>query len=301
MDAWQMRVAVVSAETGSFNRAAEELFTTPQTVKNQIDTLELELERRLFIRSKKGVTLTSEGECFCHHARLILREIDLLTQDVRSVGAGGIRLACENGSYQPMRDEMCSAYAAAHQASHLTYVVCNGRDDVLARIRAGLVDASFLAEDACSPNDREIAFFPCENLPRLQACVLVSRDSPLAAEESVGWTSLDRLPLFRDEVDPIETLGKEAAGCGSVMRAPVVTDRYEVINRCASGEVYLTSNYRVIDYGGLVAVPVGDADAGVAIGVVTRRDPMPDVRAMVEFFRSYCPSRMPDDLRYQPL
>ena len=49
-------------ETGSFNKAANLLYITPSAVLQQIQTLEAELDVTLFIRRRKGVTLTPEGE-----------------------------------------------------------------------------------------------------------------------------------------------------------------------------------------------------------------------------------------------
>ena len=48
--------------TGSFSRAAQELFITPSAVVQQINLLEKDLNVTLFSRTKRGVTLTKAGE-----------------------------------------------------------------------------------------------------------------------------------------------------------------------------------------------------------------------------------------------
>ena len=52
---------VTAAEKGSFYKAAQVLFTTPQTIVQQMNQLEQEVGMPLFERSNKGVRLTKAG------------------------------------------------------------------------------------------------------------------------------------------------------------------------------------------------------------------------------------------------
>lgn len=56
------RVFYVTAQAGSFTRAAEELYITQPAVSHAIKQLESRLGGPLFLRTAKGVKLTSEGE-----------------------------------------------------------------------------------------------------------------------------------------------------------------------------------------------------------------------------------------------
>ena len=58
----QLKTFLTVCETGSFSKAAEQLFITPSAVLQQIRTLEAELDAALFVRSSKGVSLTSAGD-----------------------------------------------------------------------------------------------------------------------------------------------------------------------------------------------------------------------------------------------
>ena len=49
---------VTAAEKGSFYKAAQVLFTTPQTIVQQMNQLEQEVGMPLFERSNKGIRLT---------------------------------------------------------------------------------------------------------------------------------------------------------------------------------------------------------------------------------------------------
>jgi len=57
-----VEVFAVAARAGSFTRAARELKVTQSAISRQIQQLELSLGTTLFIRSKRGLRLTADGE-----------------------------------------------------------------------------------------------------------------------------------------------------------------------------------------------------------------------------------------------
>ena len=61
------------AETANFNKAAERLQITQSTVSMRIKSLEDELGRPLFLRSKHGAELTAAGVQFHRHAVNLMR------------------------------------------------------------------------------------------------------------------------------------------------------------------------------------------------------------------------------------
>lgn len=61
-------------ETRSFNRTAERLSITQSTVSGRIAALEEALGSRLFLRSRAGTDLTTEGKRFEAHARTLRHE-----------------------------------------------------------------------------------------------------------------------------------------------------------------------------------------------------------------------------------
>ena len=74
-----LRSFVAVAENGGFTRAAKLLNSTQSTVSAQIQRLESEAERPLFVRSTRSVRLTSAGEILLGYAQTILR----LNEDAR--------------------------------------------------------------------------------------------------------------------------------------------------------------------------------------------------------------------------
>lgn len=68
----QLSFVVEVARCESINRAAEQLYTSQSNVSNSIKALEEELGIRIFLRTKKGVSVTEEGREFLSYAREIM-------------------------------------------------------------------------------------------------------------------------------------------------------------------------------------------------------------------------------------
>ena len=74
MNIHRLETFVAVAMTGSFSKAAEEMYTTQATVSKHISSLEKEMDVKLFTRSARNTTLTAEGETVLEYARKIISE-----------------------------------------------------------------------------------------------------------------------------------------------------------------------------------------------------------------------------------
>lgn len=71
------KVFFITAQCGSITAAAKKLFVTQPTVTHSIHILERELNCQLFMRGKKGVTLTPEGCILYKHVEIAWKELQL--------------------------------------------------------------------------------------------------------------------------------------------------------------------------------------------------------------------------------
>ena len=72
MDLRSLRYFCAAAEAGSLTAAAERCHVAQPSISNAVAQLEQEFALRLFSRSKRGVTLTPEGEAFYQEAARLL-------------------------------------------------------------------------------------------------------------------------------------------------------------------------------------------------------------------------------------
>ncbi|WP_099469833.1 LysR family transcriptional regulator [Konateibacter massiliensis] len=78
MEIRQLEYFVASVEEKSFYKASEKLYTSQPAVSKSIAVLEREINQKLFKRTSKGLKLTTHGERFYHHAKNVLRQIDIM-------------------------------------------------------------------------------------------------------------------------------------------------------------------------------------------------------------------------------
>ena len=69
----QLETFLRVADAGSFNKAAEQIFSTPPAVIKQITSLESGLDLQLFIRSPRGLKLTEAGRSIYRDAQYIVQ------------------------------------------------------------------------------------------------------------------------------------------------------------------------------------------------------------------------------------
>lgn len=76
----QLKYIIEIVNCGSMNLAAQKLFVSQPSLSNAVKELEKELGIEIFIRTNKGVTLSSSGQEFLGYARQIIEQTELLEQ-----------------------------------------------------------------------------------------------------------------------------------------------------------------------------------------------------------------------------
>ena len=96
MESARCKAFIESVERGSFRAAAEALGYTPSAVSQLVAALEKDLGLNLLIRSKKGVTVTSEGARLAPIVRSYLareKEMYELASEMQGVSVGNLTIA----------------------------------------------------------------------------------------------------------------------------------------------------------------------------------------------------------------
>lgn len=74
----QLKYIIEIVNSGSINTAAQKLFVSQPSLSNAVKSLEHELGIDIFIRTNRGVSLSSDGQDFLSYARQILEQTELL-------------------------------------------------------------------------------------------------------------------------------------------------------------------------------------------------------------------------------
>jgi DNA-binding transcriptional LysR family regulator len=139
-----LRVLREVAQAGSFSAAADALGYTQSAVSRQVAGLEAAAGRRLFERSRHGVSLTTAGARLLTSAIRVLDELDTARRELsgEEAAVGPVRMgafATAAASFVPR--------AVASLPRELRVTVREGTTPVLTRaLRAGTLDVAVLAQ-----------------------------------------------------------------------------------------------------------------------------------------------------------
>ncbi|WP_122500341.1 LysR family transcriptional regulator [Pseudomonas viridiflava] len=196
----RLRYFLIVSDELHFGRAAARLHIAQPPLTRQISALEAELGFRLFDRSTRNVTLTSEGRHFLPYARAVLEQVDLTASITSKLAAGSAgHLAVGYASSIALSDifsQTIQAFCSAHPDVQLT--VEEGASStqwsqlIEGRLDIGMSRMQPPAEDA------EIQAICLDNEPLVAA---IASDSPLARQEQVTLAELSAYPLIAFPTD----------------------------------------------------------------------------------------------------
>lgn len=258
--------------SGSFTRAAQELFLTQPTVSNHIQTLEQELGR-LFIRASSGLRLTPRGKRLARRAP----EIFALLVDIkgdRRTGArqlrGQLNVAASSvmGAYflPPYLKEMLVAHPEVEIRCHF-----GNSWSIAAWVQDGFVDVGFAPS---APGFSRLSVSRC-----LQEPCVVATSRKVA--EALG-SSLERQPplpfILREKGTAAHEVAMRwlrARPWGAALRTPVILSDMEAIKKLVLTDGGLTIIPRCciaeeLELGRMVELSAGGAPDAVSYHMLTR-------------------------------
>ena len=153
MDLRTLRYFTVVAEELNITHAAERLCMSQPPLSNQMKALEEELGTKLFIRGKRQLQLTDAGRLLLLRATQILDMTEKAQHEVMSL-EGGMSGTINLGIVEGRAPFLTARWIAGFKEEfpNVKYSMWNGSsDDVLDRLRQGLVDLAVIA----APYDTE--------------------------------------------------------------------------------------------------------------------------------------------------
>ncbi len=199
----QLKYADAVASCGSLSEAARRLFVTQPTLTESIRTLEEELRIALFSRTRRGVTVTREGEEFLASARQILDDAARIQAKYtgKTVRLPQFAVSCQHYAFAV---EAFIEVVRAHDADAYDYtlretVTSEIIDDVARhRSEVGVLYLSKRNQAALTQilKKEELAF---EELFVARPHVFLARKHPLAREAVIRPDQLDAYPFITFE------------------------------------------------------------------------------------------------------
>lgn len=282
MNNTQLECFIRTADSLSFMKAAEELHMSQSSVSKQVQSLENELNAKLFDRSTRHVALTVIGERFLPEARSIVHEMDHSRSWIANFSrhsSYSIRIgyteATELPSMSTALRNMRREYPNVHPAFRLGDML-----EGLSRLELGSLDIVFGLNDV-KYNHQEVVFRPIEEI-RLD--LVVAAGHPLFNRKSVTIGELKRFsqilyfPPHLKDVRVVEIPTEQSSYlCNSASEAyalAVAGLGYALIPDCYTNPEERTSR-----------IPVSDSEVK-KYGIYYRKGKMfPALRKFIGFYQ----------------
>ena len=184
------RVFYEAAGFCSFSAAAQRLYISQSAISKCIQQLESDLKVQLFIRTKRGISLTNEGKILYSKVENAINSIEQgerQLEKLRHLEAGELRIAAGDtitthfllryledfhATYPDIRIEMANSYSS----------------QMLALVKEGKADLAFVNMPM---EDEELAFDPCLTINDVFVC-----GPDFGNKESYSWEEVAKLPLI---------------------------------------------------------------------------------------------------------
>jgi DNA-binding transcriptional LysR family regulator len=194
MELRQLAYFVAIAEERNFTRAAQRIPIAQPAISQQIRRLEAELGERLFLRGRRGITLTPAGQALLPHARAALGAAEGGRQVVASLG-GLLTGRLAVGHVHPLPDRrflrLLGAFHHTYPRIELTLLE-DQTDALLAALAAGQLDAALIGQGRYDRPPPEVASLLVAREP---VVVAVHPTHPLAGRGQIRLRALREEPM----------------------------------------------------------------------------------------------------------
>ncbi len=148
-----------TAKTGNISKAAELLYISQPAVSKSITKLEQSLGHTLFIRSKRGVKLTEEGQTLFTHLKLAFDEIHTAEQALKrasTLGLGQLRIGVSTSLCKHILLPYLQDFIEAHPHIKVS-IECNPTFQTLELLKQDKIDIGLICD---TPLERGYHFKP---------------------------------------------------------------------------------------------------------------------------------------------
>lgn len=193
MSIQRLPIFLSAAEHLNFTKAAEEHCISQTAVSQQIKLLEAELGFQLFLRGKRGVTLTPAGREYYRRCKKLMIQYQTAVTQGQKV-AGGLDNAVTigyAGAYELWNaTQLVKQYCAAFPDPQIDFRFASN-EVLLGEVSSGKCDVAVICEFGVELSD----WLTSEILSDDKCVLMIGANHPLAKQEVVDPKDLQELPI----------------------------------------------------------------------------------------------------------
>ena len=278
MNLKQLEAFVQVSESGSFSKAAKELFLTQPTISAHISSLEKELNVRLFIRNTKEVSLSDDGKDLYRYAKQITdleKAIEERFYMDSDDGKHFITIAASTIPAQYLLPKVLMCYRERYPKEQIKIMETDS-SEVVTQVVDHMVDVGFTGTVLEKKHCKYIPFYKDE-------LAVITPDTPeyrILKEQNrddIDWIKRKPLILREEGSGTRKEAEKQLKNAGIFMEAlDIVASiaNQETIKKSVKQGMGITvlSRLAAEDEDGLLIVPIPGADEGRDINLVYNKN-----------------------------
>jgi len=216
-------------EAGSITGGAERAHLALAAASTRIRNMEQAIGAALLVRSRQGVVPTQAGRTLLQHARAILREAELLREDLSAYAggrAGQIRVLSNTNALTEFLPEALSSFLAAHPNVSID-IEERLSDEIVGLIAEGVADLGIVAGTV---DASALKTFPFR---KDRFVLVVARNHPLAKRSKISFAQvLEHDFVGLDRASALQRfLADKAARIGQPLRLRVQLRSFDAVCR----------------------------------------------------------------------
>ena len=278
MNLKQLEAFVQVSESGSFSKAAKELFLTQPTISAHISSLEKELNVRLFIRNTKEVSLSDDGKDLYRYAKQITdleKAIEERFYMDSDDGKHFITIAASTIPAQYLLPKILMCYRERYPKEQIKIMETDS-SEVVTQVVDHMVDVGFTGTVLEKKHCKYIPFYKDE-------LAVITPDTPeyrILKEQNrddIDW--IKRIPLILRE----EASGTRKEAEKQLKSAGISMETLDIVASIANQEtikksvkqgmgITVLSRLAAEDEDGLLIFPIPGADEGRDINLVYNKN-----------------------------
>lgn len=159
-----LKTLVAIAETGNFSSAAEAVFRTPSAISMQVKKIEELVERPVFVRDSRSVSLTPDGILLLEHARRLLAlNNEMIARFVTPDVSGVVRMGAPDDAAERLLPGMLRRFSESHPCVTVDVVV-EESVVLIDRVKNGTLDLALITCEAGFDGDQKAEILLRERL-----------------------------------------------------------------------------------------------------------------------------------------
>lgn len=203
MELRQLEHFIAVAELGSFNQAAQALYTSQPNVSKVVSALEKELDCLLLQRTNKGVFLTRTGEDVYEYAKHILKNTHLLAGINKRTNH--VKFSVSIYPSHMISRVFCDFYNSYHQETISLELLEGTIEEITENVRRNLSEIGIIyfskSQEAKFRHHLGHKNLELSVLAEMEACVYAGPNSPLYHKKSLRFSELSTLKLIQMKKD----------------------------------------------------------------------------------------------------